>query len=97
MEIEHLLGNGMPIHATAYNSERHICTGKDNFQNTLAQFTKLSVNSDSTVKVLINLLFKPWPNSRTVRHLSTPLTTVMCRVVSLSKPYTQKATYAVTR
>ena len=44
-----------------------------------------------------NLFYQNWyimyisrPISRAVRHLSTPLTTVMYRTVSLSKPCTQK-------
>ena len=72
----------MPINATAYIDERHICTRIEKFQNGLVRFTKLSANFDSTgekVKFKKKLLFKPWLISRTVRHLSTPLTTVMYR------------------
>ena len=92
MEIKHQLGNGMLINAMAYSGERHVCTRLDKFQNGLARFTNRSANSDSTgekAKCFKNLLFKPWPISRTVRHLSTPLTTVVYRTVSLSKPYIQ--------
>ena len=35
MEIEHQLGNGMPINATVYSGERHVCTRVDKFQNGL--------------------------------------------------------------
>ena len=97
MEIEHPLGNGMSTNATAHISERHICTRIDKFQIGLARFTIHSANSESTGEKVIclkNLLSKPWPISRTVRHLSTPLTTVMYCTVSLSKPYTQKALWA---
>ena len=54
----------MPINATAYSGERHVCTMIDMFQNGLARFTKISVNSDSTgekVKLTHKNLFKPWP------------------------------------
>ena len=87
----------MPINATAYIGERHVCTRIDKFQNGLARFTKRSANSDSTgekLKFSKILLFIHWPISRSVRHLSTPLTTVMYRTVSLSKPYNQQATLA---
>ena len=40
------------------------------------------------------IIYISWPISRTVRHLTTPLSTVMYRTVSLSKPFTQKATWA---
>ena len=40
------------------------------------------------------IMYISWPISRTVRHLTTALSTVMYRTVSLSKPYTQKATWA---
>ena len=97
MEIKHQLWNGMPIHATAYIGELHVCTRIYKFQHGLARFTKLPANSDymeEKIKFLKHILFKLWLFSRTVRHLSTTLTTVMYRTVSLSKPYTTKGTWA---
>ena len=63
------------------------------FQNGLTRFTKLPANSDSTGEkmIFLNLTFYTVTN---FSHHTTPLTTVVYRTVSLSKPYTQKATLA---
>ena len=86
MEIEHQLGNGMPINATTYSGERHVCTRIDKFQSGLARFARLSANSDSRGEKVKHFLNRG--------QFLASLITVMYRTVSLSKPYTQKATWA---
>ena len=68
-------------------SVKTVWHGVQSFQQTLTPREKNSYFKKKS-------LFKPWLISRAVRHLSTPLTTVMYRTVSLSKPYTPKATWA---
>ena len=76
----------MPINAMVYSGKRHVCTRIDKFQNGLARFTKLSVNSDSTGEK-VRKTFKMYRGQFLAPH-------DMYRTVLLSKRYTQKATGA---